>query len=151
MRFLHQSMFCLAIVVFALGLIGCGKSVSQTSETPDADNSNMAHSTEGDHADHAGHAGHAEHEASMNSTDHAGHAEMSDDMAKMKEALVGLTAEDRASAEKQHFCPVSGNMLGTMGVPTKIQVDGREVWICCPGCEGQLRAKSGEYLAKLDR
>jgi hypothetical protein len=76
---------------------------------------------------------------------------MQGDMAKMKEALAGLPAEDRTSAEKQHFCPVSGKMLGTMGVPSKVQIEDRAVWICCPGCEDQLRAKSSEYLAKLDK
>ena len=38
------------------------------------------------------------------------------DMAKMKKGLAELDPADAAAAEKQHFCPVSGEMLGSMGV-----------------------------------
>jgi len=71
------------------------------------------------------------------------------DMDKMKAGLAGLSPEDRAAAEKQHVCPVSGKMLGTMGEPYKVEVNGRQVWLCCPGCEGQLREEPDKYLAKL--
>ena len=89
------------------------------------------------------------------SHDHAGHAanmEMDagqSDMDKMKAGLATLSAEDRAAAEKQHVCPVSGKMLGTMGAPYEVEVDGRQVWLCCPGCEKQLRENPDEFLAKL--
>jgi hypothetical protein len=70
-------------------------------------------------------------------------------MEKMKAELAKLSPEDAASAEKQHMCPVSGEMLGTMGAPQKIDVNGRNVWICCDGCKDQLLEKPDEYLAKL--
>jgi len=72
------------------------------------------------------------------------------DMAKMKKALAELDPEDAAAAEKQHFCPVSGRMLGTMGTPKKVTVKGRDVWICCDGCKDKLLADPDTYLAKLD-
>jgi len=70
-------------------------------------------------------------------------------MEKMKAELAKLSPEDAESAEKQHMCPVSGEMLGTMGAPQKIDVNGRNVWICCDGCKDQLLEKPDEYLAKL--
>ncbi len=42
------------------------------------------------------------------------------DMQKMKAELAKLTSSDAASAAKQHHCPVSGKMLGTMGAPRKL-------------------------------
>ena len=50
---------------------------------------------------------------------------------------------------KQHFCPVSGEMLGSMGVPEKVDVNGQPVWICCDGCKDKLLADPDKYLAKL--
>lgn len=71
------------------------------------------------------------------------------DMEMMKAELAKLSPEDAASAEKQHFCPVSGEMLGTMGAPKKVDIDGRQVWICCDGCKDKLLQNPDEYLPKL--
>ena len=70
-------------------------------------------------------------------------------MDKMKAELAKLSPEDAESAEKQHICPVSGEMLGTMGAPLKIDVNGQQVWICCEGCKNKLLASPDEYLAKI--
>ena len=70
-------------------------------------------------------------------------------MEKMKVELAKLSPEDAASAEKQHMCPVSEEMLGTMGAPIKVGVDGQQVWICCEGCRKQLLENPDEFLAKL--
>jgi len=67
----------------------------------------------------------------------------------MKAELAKLSPEDAASAEKQHMCPVTGEMLGTMGAPEKVDVNGRQVWVCCDGCREDLLASPDEYLAKL--
>jgi len=72
------------------------------------------------------------------------------DMDKMMEALADLPEADRKSAMKQHFCPVSGEMLGVMGAPEKIDVNGQTVWICCDGCKDKLLADPDKYLAKLN-
>lgn len=71
------------------------------------------------------------------------------DMEKMDEALAGFSEEERQSALRQHFCPVSGEMLGSMGVPEKVDVEGKTVWICCDGCEDRLLADPDKYLAEL--
>lgn len=70
---------------------------------------------------------------------------------KITEALANLSAEDRALAEKQKVCPVSGEPLGAMGTPKKIEVKGQSVFICCEGCEEKLLANPDEYLAKLNK
>ncbi|MBL8826245.1 MAG: hypothetical protein JNM18_04615 [Planctomycetaceae bacterium] len=71
------------------------------------------------------------------------------DMQKMKTELAKLTSSDAASAAKQHHCPVSGKMLGTMGAPKKVDVQNRSVWICCDGCREELLTNPDKYLAEL--
>lgn len=71
------------------------------------------------------------------------------DMTQMKEQLAKLSPEDAASAEKQHFCPVTKKMLGTMGPPLKVEVKSKQVWICCEGCRDELLANADKYLADV--
>lgn len=110
-----------------------------SSETPAQDEAGHDH-TEHGHGDHS----HGDHDDGD-----AGHSNKTD-MEKMNEALAGFSEEDRQSAMKQHFCPVSGEMLGTMGAPKKVMVEGRTVWICCDGCKDKLLAEPDKYLSKLD-
>jgi hypothetical protein len=77
--------------------------------------------------------------------------EASSDMEKMKAELAKLSPADAASAEKQHVCPVTNKMLGTMGAPQKVDVDGQTVWICCAGCREELLGNKETYLAKLKK
>lgn len=132
----------LAVVSFAL--YGCGSPSNNAEQTPNppADTSDG----HGDHGDHSGHDDHSEHGNHGNHGDHS-----QTDMEKMKAELAKLSPQDAASAEKQHFCPVSGEMLGTMGAPKKIDVNGQHVWICCDGCKDKLLANPDEYLAKLQK
>ncbi len=58
---------------------------------------------------------------------------------------------ERAAAIAQGICPVSGEPLGSMGKPIKLTVEGREVYICCEGCEDALREDPQKYFAKLDQ
>ncbi len=118
------------VALISLGLYGCGSPTTEpaTSNTPSSTDQHDEH----DHAEH-------------DQPDEGGQT----DMEKMKAELAKLSPEDAASAEKQHVCPVSGKMLGTMGAPQKIDVNGQGVWICCAGCKDQLLEKPDEYLAKL--
>ncbi len=70
------------------------------------------------------------------------------DMAKIKNALAKLSPEDAVSAEKQHICPVTKEMLGTMGTPLKVDVKGKSIWICCEGCREELLANADKYIAE---
>lgn len=115
------------ISVIALAITGCARQATEPAEP-------------------TGEAAHADH-------DHAAHGDHDDaglsDMDKMKAELAKLSPEDAESAMKQHFCPVSSEMLGTMGSPIKVDVKGQQVWICCEGCRDKLLADPDNYLAKL--
>jgi len=127
-------------VVVGLSLMVHGCSGPSPSEPAAPVSSPSAADTHGEHADQA----HGEH------GDHApdGHTGQSD-MDKMMPELAKLSPADRASAENQHVCPVSGDMLGAMRPPLKVDVNGQQVWICCEGCKDQLLANPDKYLAKL--
>ena len=113
------------LFTLATGVVGC------KSQTPDTDATPAA----GQPAD-----GHGEHSQQGGT-----------DMEKMKAELAKLSPEDAASAEKQHICPVSGEMLGTMGAPKRVDVNGQLVWICCDACRDKLLADPETYLAKLKK
>jgi len=61
------------------------------------------------------------------------------------------TADDEAAIRAQGFCPVTGEPLGSMGPPVKVVVEGREVFLCCGGCEDTIKEDPAKYLAKLPR
>jgi hypothetical protein len=69
--------------------------------------------------------------------------------AEIAATLARLSDEDRALAEKQVNCPVSGQPLGSMGPPVKVTVKGRDVLLCCQGCEGSIQEEPDKYLVKL--
>jgi Cu(I)/Ag(I) efflux system membrane fusion protein len=74
----------------------------------------------------------------------------SEEEARIRTALAKLPAEDRALAEKQRFCPVQEERLGSMGVPLKAMLDGKTAFICCKGCRDELLAKPAVMLAKVE-
>jgi membrane fusion protein, copper/silver efflux system len=65
------------------------------------------------------------------------------------EPPTGLGDEDRALAERQKLCPVTGMNLGSMGAPKRMVVSGRVVFLCCGACESKLLREPAKYLAKL--
>ena len=73
------------------------------------------------------------------------------DDADVIKGLASLSAEDRAMAVKQAVCPVSGEKLGAMGAPVKMEVKGQTVFLCCPSCKDKLLGNPDEYLAKLNK
>jgi Cu(I)/Ag(I) efflux system membrane fusion protein len=77
---------------------------------------------------------------------------MGDDTdAKVKASLARLRPADRALAEQQEFCAVLENSrLGSMGVPIKLLVQGRPVFVCCKGCVKEARANAEKTLRRLD-
>jgi YHS domain-containing protein len=117
----------------ALGLSGCGASTS--SQAPEQDSKPSAPSAaEKSNDDHG---------------DDAGQPQESAQDREVVEALAELSPEDRSLAEKQKSCPVTGELLGSMGAPLKVDVNGKPVFICCEGCREELLKKPDEYLAKL--
>ncbi|TWU39832.1 hypothetical protein Q31b_31470 [Novipirellula aureliae] len=119
-----------------VGIYGCNSPESDPVTPP----ATPASDTADDHVDHADH-------------DHGDQATADADspMAKMMSGLKELSPQDYESAMAQHMCPVSGEMLGTMGAPEKVDVNGKSVWICCDGCKDKLLADPDKYLAKLKK
>jgi membrane fusion protein, copper/silver efflux system len=64
--------------------------------------------------------------------------------------IAQLGAADRALAEKQKICPVTKKPLGSMGVPARVEVAGKVVFVCCEGCEHPLKKNPAKYLAKSE-
>jgi len=69
--------------------------------------------------------------------------------AKIEANLASLSVEDRELALKQKVCPISGDALGMMSAPLKLDVEGHTVFICCESCEEPLLSDPDRYLAKL--
>lgn len=108
------------IVATTFGISGCGTSAK--SPAPEAGHERATH-------DHGAH-------------DHGDATEIAEQLAKLSPA-------DRALAEVQKTCPVTGEPLGSMGVPLKVAVGDREVFVCCKGCEKPLKNDPEKYLEKL--
>ena len=70
---------------------------------------------------------------------------------EVEDAMAALGSADRALAEAQKICPVSGKALGSMGTPIKVDVQGKAVFICCEGCRKNLLREPQKYLAKLEK
>jgi hypothetical protein len=64
------------------------------------------------------------------------------------DSLLKLSVDDQAEARKQEHCPVSGEALGSMGTPQKVDVQGRHFFICCKGCENKAIANFDAYYEK---
>jgi len=64
-------------------------------------------------------------------------------------AMNTLAEADRAQAEQQSVCPVSGYPLGSMGTPAKVRVAGETIFICCEGCREPLLEAPESYLAHV--
>jgi hypothetical protein len=62
-----------------------------------------------------------------------------------------LSPEDQKLAMAQKVCPVSNDRLGEMGKPFKIAAEGRTFFLCCDGCEKDVKADPKGVIAKLDK
>ena len=62
-----------------------------------------------------------------------------------------LPEDEQAAAMAQAVCPVSGHHLGFMGVPAKTTALGRTIYLCCSGCEEDVKADPEAVIAKLGK
>ncbi len=61
-----------------------------------------------------------------------------------------LAEPDRQLALRQKYCPVTGQPLGSMGVPVKVVLRGNQpVFLCCRGCVGKAKREPDETLEKV--
>lgn len=65
------------------------------------------------------------------------------------EVIRQLPEADAEMALVQKMCPVQDKPLGSMGVPVKVDVKGRPVYLCCAGCEGAVEEDPDAILAKV--
>jgi hypothetical protein len=70
--------------------------------------------------------------------------------AEIRGELAKLPAADRPLAEAQRYCPVTSERLGSMGVPRKLLLDGKPVFVCCKGCDEKAKAEPAVMLAKVE-
>jgi Cu(I)/Ag(I) efflux system membrane fusion protein len=71
--------------------------------------------------------------------------------ALVKAALAKLPEGDRRLAEAQKYCPVlTANRLGSMGIPAKVMLQGKPVFLCCKGCEKEARDNASRTLARVE-
>lgn len=66
-----------------------------------------------------------------------------------EEWLQGLREADRPLAVRQKVCPITGKALGSMGVPVRLELQGRTVFLCCDGCTDAMQSNPDKYLKKL--
>ncbi len=62
-----------------------------------------------------------------------------------------LPASEQDRALKQLVCPVSGESLGSMGVPVKVNAEGKTFFLCCKGCNKEVKADPKAVVAKLNQ
>ena len=72
-----------------------------------------------------------------------------DPLAKIESALATLSPEDRALVRAQKYCPSLDNVLGAMGPPLKVMIEGQPVFLCCSGCEKNALEHPQQMLAKV--
>jgi Cu(I)/Ag(I) efflux system membrane fusion protein len=69
---------------------------------------------------------------------------------KIAAALAKLSPADRKLAESQKECPINeGSILGSMGVPVKLNLQGETVFVCCEGCQGGAMDDPAGTLEKV--
>lgn len=130
-----------AVAALVVVVAGCGNSEGD-SAAPAAMPASAGEHDGHDHGDQQGHEGDDQH------ADHEQHAPPAE-LAEYAKVLAELPMEDRMAVYKQKLCPVSGEPLGAMGKPYKVTVKGRDVFLCCKGCEATITADPDTYLAKL--
>ena len=75
----------------------------------------------------------------------------SEEEKEIRDNLIKLGTADRSLAEGQKVCPVRPtNRLGSMGVPVKVMIEGRPVFLCCDGCEKKAKANPRKTLETVE-
>lgn len=78
---------------------------------------------------------------------HRAHGQTDD----IQASLAKLSEPDRKLAEAQGFCVVrTDHALGSAGVPYKLTIDGRTVFLCCEHCKDAALKNPKTTLATLD-
>jgi YHS domain-containing protein len=70
-----------------------------------------------------------------------------DEIAEIKK----LPADQQAAALEQKICPISDEHLGSMGVPIRVEADGKTAFLCCDGCVGAFKKDPAAAFTKLGK
>jgi len=69
---------------------------------------------------------------------------------KIAEALSSLNKADRTLVESQKYCAImTDKLLGSMGTPLKVEVNGEPVFLCCKGCKAKALRDADATLATV--
>jgi Cu(I)/Ag(I) efflux system membrane fusion protein len=69
---------------------------------------------------------------------------------KAKSEVAKLAEPDRLLAQAQRVCPITNQLLGSMGVPIKLVLKGQPVFVCCEGCVAEAKTNETQTLAKVE-
>ncbi len=73
-----------------------------------------------------------------------------DKQTKIAAALAELAPADRQRAEAQQYCAVlHDSLLGSMGVPVKVTIDGQDLFVCCGGCVAKAKEHPTETVERV--
>lgn len=70
---------------------------------------------------------------------------------KIEASRARLSAEDRVLVDAQDSCPVTGEKLGSMGVPLKLLIKGQAVFICCKGCTESANSDPDRTVKSVEK
>jgi RND family efflux transporter MFP subunit len=65
---------------------------------------------------------------------------------EIQKALAKMSPNERRLAERQRYCPISHERLGSMGVPVLLHLQGKTVFVCCNSCVSRAQATATEVL-----
>ena len=67
-------------------------------------------------------------------------------------AIESLSKEDQHLVKQQRMCPIiEDSQLGAMGVPIKLMLNGKPVFVCCEGCRQTALENPKETLRKVSK
>ncbi|MDZ4781353.1 MAG: hypothetical protein SGJ19_13960 [Planctomycetia bacterium] len=74
---------------------------------------------------------------------------------EVTKAIKELPEAEQAAALAQKWCPVAAmdghdNLLGSMGMPHKVTLDGKDVYLCCEGCVATAEKDPAATLGKVE-
>ena len=72
------------------------------------------------------------------------------DFEKLPEGVFPVRGFDEIHIASQKICPVMEEPLDAMGGPFKVNVEGKAIYICCPGCAKTLNQNPREYVGSLE-
>jgi hypothetical protein len=78
-------------------------------------------------------------------------ADKGDTATETQASLAELAPADRTLAESQRVCPITGEALGEMGTPIKVDVKGQTVFLCCDGCKKKALGNPDKTLAGMQK